>query len=273
MFGGPSQVDLWDPKPELKKRDGQVMPNLDEDPLLKVRDPGNLLGSTRKFTNSGSSGLPFSDLFPHLSHRADDIAVIRSMYADSFAHGSALLQMNTGFIRQGYPSLGSWAIYGLGTVNQNLPAFAVMVDQRGGPIGGPPNWNSGFMPATYQGTQFRTSGDPIIDLSPPAGVTLTQQRQQLDFLEGLNRLHRMKLPNESLLKARLETYELAYLMQTHAPEAVDLSQETEDVKQQYGMDNPKTEPFGRRCLLARRLVERGVRFVQVYSGGRGADDS
>lgn len=273
MYGGPSQVDLWDPKPELIKRHGEVLPNLDDDPLLKVRNPGTLLGSTRQFTQSGSSGLPFSDLFPNLSRCADDIAVIRSMYADSFAHGSGLLQMNTGFIRQGYPSLGSWSIYGLGTMNQNLPAFVVMVDQRGGPISGPPNWNSGFMPATYQGTQFRTSGDPIIDLSPPAGVTLKQQRQQLDFLEGLNRLHREKLPNESLLKARLGTYELAYRMQTHAPEAVDLAQETREVKQQYGLDNPKTEPFGKRCLLARRLVERGVRFVQVYSGGGHGDDT
>jgi hypothetical protein len=270
MYGGPSQVDIWDPKPELTNRHGQKMPNLDGDPLLKVRNPGTLLGSSRKFTKSGQSGIEVSDLFPNLARRIDDLAVIRSTYADSFAHGSGLLQMNTGFLRQGYPSVGSWVTYGLGTANQNLPAFVVLLDQRGGPITGPPNWSSGFMPATYQGTQFRTSGDPILNLTPPAGTSAGQQRNELDLLARLNGLHG---PDDSELVARVASYELAFRMQAHAPEAVDLSRETEQTRREYGLDNPQTEKFGRRCLLARRLVERGVRFVQVYSGGGHSEET
>jgi hypothetical protein len=272
MYGGPSQVDLWDPKPELGRRHGQSMPNLESDPLLKLRNPGTLLASTRKFTPAGQSGVPVSDLFPNLARRIDDMAVIRSTYADSFAHGSGLLQMNTGYLRLGYPCLGSWVTYGLGTANQNLPAFVVLLDHRGGPISGPPNWSAGFMPAAYQGTQFRTSGDPIIDLSP-AGVTTAQQRVQLDLLKRLNDIHRADLPFQSDLAARIESYELAFRMQAHAPEAVDLSRETEATKRLYGLDQPVAEKFGRRCLLARRLIERGVRFVQVYSGGGHTDDT
>jgi hypothetical protein len=273
MYGGPSQVDLWDPKPELIKRSGQPMPNLESDPLFKVRHPGTLLGSRRKFTKSGRNGVEVSDLYPHLAKCIDDIAVIRSTYADSFAHGSGLLQMNTGFLRLGYPSLGSWVTYGLGSASQNLPGFVVLLDHRGGPIGGPPNWGAGFMPAAYQGTQFRTSGDPIINLSPPAGVSAAQQRQQLDLLGQLNQVHRRASPDNSELAARIAGYELAFRMQAHAPEAVDLAQETEETKRLYGLDNPLTEKFGRRCLLARRLVERGVRFVQVYSGGGHNDEN
>src|SRR4051812_45392279 len=182
MYGGPSQVDTWDPKPELTKRHGQPIPNLDSDPLLKVRNPGKLLASTRKFTEAGRSGIAVSDLYPNLARCIDNLAIIRGTYADSFAHGSGLLQMNTGFLQQGYPSLGSWVTYGLGTVNQNLPAYVVMLDQRGGPITGPPNWGAGFMPAAYQGTQFRTTGDPILHLSPPEGITPQQQRNQIDLL-------------------------------------------------------------------------------------------
>jgi hypothetical protein len=267
MYGGPSQVDTWDPKPELARRHGQPIPNLDKDPLLKVRKPGSLLASSRKFTRAGDSGVEVSDLYPHLARCIDDMAIIRGTYADSFAHGSGLLQMNTGYLRQGYPSLGSWVTYGLGTVNQNLPAFVVMLDPRGGPITGPPNWGSGFMPATYQGTQFRTQGDPILHLKPPRGVSTAQQRQQLDLLARFNRRHAKASPGNSELAARIASYELAFRMQAHAPGAVDLSGEKAAVKKLYGLDNPRTAPFGRRCLLARRLVERGVRFVQVYSGG------
>ncbi len=273
MYGGPSQVDTWDPKPELTRYHGRPIPDLDRDPLLKVRNPGRLLASTRKFTRSGQSGLEVSDLYPHLAGCIDDLAVIRGTYADSFAHGSGLLQMNTGFIRQGYPSLGSWVSYGLGTLNQNLPAFVVLLDPRGGPIGGPPNWSSGFMPAAYQGTQFRTSGAPVLYLDPPVGVSRAQQRQQLDLLADFNRMHQRASPDNSELSARIASYELAFRMQAHAPEAVDLSRETAGTKQLYGLDHPRTEKFGRRCLLARRLVERGVRFVQVYSGGGHLDDT
>jgi hypothetical protein len=273
MYGGPSQVDLWDPKPELTKRHGEPIPNLGSDPLLKARSPGALLASSRKFTKWGQSGIEVSDLYPHLSGRVDDLCVIRSTHADSFAHGSGLLQMNTGFLRQGFPSMGSWLTYGLGTLNQNLPGFVVLLDHRGGPITGPPNWSSGFMPAAYQGTQFRTSGDPILHLTPPAGTTPQQQRNQLDLLGRLNQMHGAASPDNSELSARIASYELAFRMQRHAPEAVDLGQETDETKRLYGLDNPLTEKFGRRCLLARRLVERGVRFVQVYSGGGHSEET
>ncbi|MCL6502428.1 MAG: DUF1501 domain-containing protein [Pirellulales bacterium] len=273
MYGGPSQVDLFDPKPELARRTGEPMPNLDADPLFKVRNPGNLMGAKHAFLRCGQSGLEISDLYPMLGRCADDMAIIRSCYADSFAHGSGLLQMNTGFIRQGHPSLGSWVSYGLGTENQDLPAFVVFLDPRGGPIGGAPNWGAGFMPAAYQGTQFRTTGDPLIDLSPPGGLSRAQQREQLDLLARLDDLSPAVISRQDELAARLATYELAFRMQVHAPEAVDLSQETAETQALYGLDNPTTEPFGTRLLMARRLIERGVRFVQVYSGGGHNDEN
>ncbi len=273
MYGGPSQVDLWDPKPELTKRHGQPIPNLDADPLLKVRKPGTLLASKYQFARAGRSGVEMSELYPHLARCIDDMAIVRGTYADSFAHGSGLLQMNTGFLRLGYPSLGSWVSYGLGTVNQNLPAFVVMLDHRGGPIGGPPNWGAGFMPAAYQGTQFRTSGEPILNLAPPPDISAQQQRNELDLLGRFNQLHSAGSPADSELAARVASYELAFRMQAHAPEAVDLTRETQETRRLYGLDNPRTEKFGRRCLLARRLVERGVRFVQVYSGGGHNDEN
>jgi hypothetical protein len=273
MYGGPSHVDLFDPKPELLKRTGQPMPNLDADPLFKVRNPGHLMGSPFPFRPHGESGVEVSSLYPNLSRCVDDMAILRSCYADSFAHGSGLLQMNTGFIRQGYPSVGSWVTYGLGTVNQDLPAFVVFLDHRGGPIGGAPNWGAGFMPAMYQGTQFRTTGDPLIDLTPPGGMTPAQRRQQLDLLRGLAELSSAAAARQSELAARIETYELAFRMQAHAPEAVDLDGETAETLSLYGLNDPVSEKFGRRCLMARRLIERGVRFVQVYSGGGHNDEN
>src|SRR6516162_5903143 len=201
MYGGPSQVDLWDPKPELTKRTGQPMPNLDDDPLFKGRNPGTLLGSKYRFVKCGRSGIEMSELYPHLGRCVDDMAIIRGTYADSFAHGSGLLQMNTGFLRQGYPSLGSWVSYGLGSESQNLPGFVVMLDHRGGPIGGPPNWGNGFMPAAYQGTQFRVSGDPIINLSPPPGTSAAQQRRSLDLLAQFNEMHDRATPENTEVAA------------------------------------------------------------------------
>jgi hypothetical protein len=174
---------------------------------------------------------------------------------------------------QGYPSLGSWVTYGLGTVNQNLPGYVVLLDHRGGPISGPPNWGSGFMPATYQGTHFRTSGEPILNLEPPKGVTAAQQRNQLDLLAKLSLPPECASTENSELKARIASYELAFRMQASAPEAVDISSESAETRRLYGLDDPRTERFGRRCLLARRLVERGVRFVQVYSGGGHNDEN
>ena len=186
MYGGSARLIRLTPSRELAKHNGKPIPMLDSDPLLKVRKPGTLLGSSRRFARHGQAGNEISDLYPHLAGCVDCMAVIRSMYADSFAHGSGLLQMNTGFLGQGYPSLGSWVTYGLGTVNQNLPGYVVLLDHRGGPISGPPNWGSGFMPATYQGTQFRTSGEPILNLQPPKGITAAQQRNQLDLLAELS---------------------------------------------------------------------------------------
>ncbi len=271
MYGGVSQVDTWDPKPELTRRSGQPMPLLD--PVLKARNPGTLLGSPRRFARHGESGIEVSDLYPHLARQVDRLAVIRGTWTNSFAHGSGLLQMNTGYLRQGFPCLGSWVAYGLGSLSRNLPGFVVMLDHRGGPIGGAPNWGHGFMPAAYQGTQLRTSGDPILHLSPPPGVTTRQQRHQLDLLADLDRGHQKATPDNSELEARLAGYELAFNMQKHAPEAVDLSREPVAVRRLYGLDEPLTAKFGMRCLLARRLVERGVRFVQVYSGGGHNDEN
>lgn len=270
MYGGPSQVDLFDPKPILNQKDGHTIDL--ETRKGQVRQV-KLLGTPRTFTRHGESGMEISDLYPNLARCADDLCVVRSMYADSFAHGSALIQMNTGSIFQGKPCLGSWTTYGLGTENQNLPGFVVMIDPRGGPIGGSPNWGAGYMPATYQGTQFRVEGDPILNLSPRAPVTREEQRAQLDFLARLNEPHLTDRAYDSDLAARISSYELAYRMQATAPEAVDLSSESQETKDLYGLDDERCADFGRKCLMARRLVERGVRFVQVYSGGGHLDEN
>lgn len=270
MYGGPSQVDLFDPKPVLNEKNGKTIDlEVRKDSIAKA----TLLGSPFKFAKHGQCGAEVSELFPHLAGCADDMTIIRSMWADSFAHGSAMIQMNTGSIFQGKPCLGSWTAYGLGSPNRNLPGFVVMLDPRGGPIGGAPNWGAGYMPATYQGTQFRTSGDPILNLSPRAPVTQQEQRAQLDLLARLNASHRVDRTQESELAARINSYELAYRMQAHAPEAVDLSSESAETKALYGIDDERSADFGRKCLLARRLVERGVRFVQIYSGGGHLDEN
>lgn len=270
MYGGPSQVDLFDPKPSLSAKNGQT---IDIESRKGVINKGTLLGSPRKFEKHGASGIEVSDLYPHLAKCVDDMTIIRSMHADSFAHGSALIQMNTGSVFQGKPCLGSWTTYGLGSESRDLPGFVVLLDPRGGPIGGAPNWGAGYMPATYQGTQFRVTGDPILNLTPKAPVTREEQRSQLDFLAKLNERHREARPHESELQARIASYELAYRMQAHAPEAVDLAGETDETKELYGMNDKASADFGRKCLMARRLVERGVRFVQIYSGGGHNDEN
>jgi hypothetical protein len=273
MYGGPSQMDLFDYKPELQKRDGQSV-NLE----IRRRDvqSGKLLASKRTFAQYGQSGLWCSDLLPHLAKKMDKLAVIKSLYADSFAHGSAMLQMNSGRIIQGYPSIGSWLSYGLGSMNQNLPGYVVMLDPRGGPISGAANWSSGFMPAAYQGTVFRSSGQPILNLSSNSGRTPEMQRDLITTANELNAQHLARRPGYSELQARIVTYELAFQLQTTAPEALDFAQESAATKEMYGLNDPKPEyhplalgpaPFGRQCLIARRLVERGVRFVQIYHGG------
>jgi Protein of unknown function (DUF1501) len=276
MFGGPSQLDLFDYKPELQKRDGQTIQN---EFRRNTKTKATLQASRRTFRQHGQSGLWCSDAFPRLAQHMDKLAVIKSLHSDSFAHGSAVLQMNSGRILQGHPSLGAWLSYGLGTLNQNLPSYVVMLDPRGGPTTGAPNWAGGYMPAVYQGTVLRTSGNPILNLKPPAEVSREMQRREIDFINELNGLHQATRPGYSELAARIASYELAFQLQATAPEALDLSQEDARTLEMYGINQPKPSwhslaqgpaPFGRQCLTARRLIERGVRFVQLYSGGGAA---
>ena len=272
MYGGPSQMDLFDYKPELQKRDGQ---SVQMEIRRRSMQASTLLASRREFKQHGESGQWCSDALPELSKHMDKLAVIKSLYADSFAHGSANLQMNSGRVLQGFPAIGSWLSYGLGSENQNLPAFVVMLDPRGGPISGAANWNSGFMPAAYQGTVFRSSGDPVLYLSSPQDLPRHLQREQIDAIAALNAEHLRRRPGYSELQARIASYELAFQLQSSAPELLDLSNESAATLDSYGLNDPKPNHpislgpsvFGRQCLLARRLVERGVRFVQIYSGG------
>jgi hypothetical protein len=262
MVGGPSHIDTFDPKPELVKLHGQDYTFAGVTSAKSQKTSGKLKGAPWKFHRSGGAGIEVSELFPHVAGCIDDIAVIRSMTADSAAHGAASLQMNTGHIRQGFPSMGSWAVYGLGTLNQNMPGFVVLVN--GPPYSGALNWGAGFMPAAYQGTLFNTTGDPILNLSPASGISREGQRQQIQLIERLNQAQLTADPDNSELAARIANYELAFRMQAHSPEAVDLSQETLAIQQRYGIGQETTDRFGRSCLLARRLVERGVRFVELF---------
>jgi hypothetical protein len=266
MVGGPSHIDMYDPKPALNKLDGKPLP----ESFGKVRsqfvenDPV-CLGSHRKWGRYGQCGMDMSDLVPHMYKHADDIALIRSCAVDSVIHAPAHYQMNTGRAFMGFPSLGSWITYGLGSESDNLPAFVVMTQPEGTPEGGAPCWGAGFLPALYQGTLFRNGPNPIINLNPPAEFSRTQQRKTLDLLRAMNESDLES--DDTELSARIASYELAFRMQSEAPEAVDLSLESAETKELYGLNDPQTSEFGARCLLARRLVERGVRFVQVYSGG------
>lgn len=265
-YGGVSHVDTFDPKPELQKRAGEAMTGKGE-VVVSQGHPGGLMPSPWKFAKHGECGMDVSELFPHVARHVDKIALIRSMYSLSNDHAPALFQMNTGSVLNGHPSMGSWITYGLGTENQNLPAFVVFQDWRGGPIGGAPNWGNGYMPATFQGTPFRTNGDPIVDLKPPEGVSPERQRAWLKLLEKLNAEHAAKNPADTEFAARIASFELAYQMQKHATEAVAIAAEPAHIHKLYGLDQKHTAYVGRQLLMARRLVERGVRFVQVYSGG------
>jgi hypothetical protein len=265
-YGGVSQVDTFDPKPDLLKYQGETMQGVGEVRTI-MGTPGGLMPSPWTFKKYGQSGMEISELFPHVAQHADDIALIRSMHALSPAHGPALFQMNTGSILAGHPSVGSWITYGLGTVNENLPGFIVFTDYRGGPINGPPNWGNGYMPAAYQGTQFRDTGDPIVDLKPPVARTPDEQRKWLRLVHELNERHASANPADTELAARIHSYELAFRMQTHAPDAIDISKESDATKKLYGVGEQPTDYFARQVLMARRLVERGVRYVQIFSGG------
>ena len=272
MEGGPSHVDLFDPKPMLQKLAGQPMPKSFGKVITAMGTAGNaLLPSKRTFTQHGQSGLPISDWYPHVSEHADDLCVIRSCWADGLNHVGSVCQMNTGTILAGRPSMGAWVTYGLGSVSENLPAFVILTD-AGEVNGGPTNWSAGFLPATYQGTHFRQGNPPIFHLAPPLGIGDRQQRGKIDFLNELNRRFDASRGNDNELNARINAYELAYRMQSAAPDAVDLSRESEATRELYGLNDKTTAITGANCLLARRLVERGVRFVQVYSGsGSGWD--
>jgi hypothetical protein len=266
MYGGPSHIDTFDYKPAMKGMDGKTI-------AVKTfgrgghKNTGRIVETRFSFKQYGQSGAWVSEIFPNLATCVDDIAFIKSMTADSPIHGSAMIQMNTGKILSGSPCLGSWVNYGLGTMNQNLPGFVVMLDPRGGPISGAKNWSSGYMPATYQATVINATDNPILDLKRPEGITPQVQREMLDTLKEYNAEHELLRGDNSNLAARIASYELAYRMQSSAPEATDLNTEPEHIKEMYGLNDKRSEVFGRQCLMARRMVERGVRFIQLYSGG------
>jgi hypothetical protein len=273
MEGGPSHVDLFDPKPLLTKLDGKPVPDSIGRPAQTSRGTAHntLMASRRQWKQYGKSGMWVSDWYQNVAEHVDDMTILRSCWADGLNHVGSVCQMNTGSILAGRPSMGAWVTYGLGTANKNLPTFVVLSDGRD-PLGGGANWNSGFLPALYQGTRFRTGDTPILDLKPPSGVSDDQQRNRLGLLQKLNQLWSADKPDDTELDARIRSFELAYQMQSSAADAVDLSKESESTKKLYGIDNPTTSVFGTNCLMARRLVERGVRFIELYSGaGSGWD--
>lgn len=272
MYGGPSHVDTFDYKPDLYPLDGKTI-DVKTFGRGGHKNQGRVVGPKWGFKQYGQSGKYVSDLFPNVAEHVDDIAFIHSMTAESPIHGSAMLMMNSGQILSGRPSMGSWVNYGLGTANQNLPGYVVMLDQSGGPISGAKNWTSGYMPASYQGTVFRPKGTPILDLKNARNMSANEQQVLLKHLSHYNHGHLSERVDNSNLAARIASYELAYKMQSSAPEAVDVDGEAEHIKAMYGIDHDRTEDFGKKCLLARRLVERGVRFIQIYSGGAHNDQN
>lgn len=267
MEGGPSHLDLLDPKPLLNKLAGQKMPESFVRPISPMGEGNSpLLGEKRKWARHGKSGLWMSDWIPNIATCADDIAVIRSCKGEGINHSSGVCQMNTGSIVGGRPSLGSWVSYGLGSEADDLPAFVVLQDGKGPVVNGPRNWSAGFMSAVHQGTRLESGREPIQNLFRPDGVTAARERSKLNLLGSLNAEIGRQYPTNTELDARIRGYELAFRMQAGAPDAVDLSRETQSTHELYGTDRPETESFGRLCLLGRRLVERGVRFVQLYHG-------
>ena len=267
--GGPSHVDTWDYKPELQKRDGQELPNFDKSTGFFVNNTGPLMKSPFQWKQHGQSGKWVSDLFPQLSKQVDKMAFVHSLWSESNNHSPALFMMNTGLPRMGFPSVGSWVTYGLGSENENLPGFVVMSDPkgRGLPKGHSLNWTSGFLPGAYQGTWLKPTGEPIDNLTPAAGTSPADQTARLGLMDELNRLQLAADGPDRELEARIKSFELAYRMQDAAPEALDVNRETKATQDLYGVGRPECDHIARQCLTARRLVERGVRFVQIYSGG------
>jgi hypothetical protein len=274
MEGGPSHLDTFDRKPLLNKLAGQKLPPSYKVPVLAMGESdAPILGCKREWKQYGQSGLWISDWFKHVAEHADDLAVINSCQSDGINHAGGVCQMNTGSIFGGRPSLGAWVNYGLGSLNDDLPSFVVIKDSEGTVVNGVRNWGSGFMPAVYQGTEFNGEGVPVKYLENPKSVSDNAQRQKLDLLAKLNRNYGATRTDNTELEGRIRAYELAYTMQAAAPVAVDLGGESEAIKKLYGMDQAHTAVYGRNCLLARRLVERGVRFVQLYSGAGSKWDS
>jgi hypothetical protein len=274
MEGGPSHLDTFDRKPLLNKLAGQRLPSSYKVPVLAMGESkAPLLESKRSWKQYGESGLWISNWFEHVGQHADELAVINSCVSDGINHAGGVCQMNTGSIFGGRPSLGAWVNYGLGTENQDLPGFVVIKDSEGTVVNGVRNWGSGFMPAVHQGVEFNSDGVPIKYLDNPKGISPQRQRDKLDLLASLNRDYGATRTDNSELEARIRAYELACAMQAEAPRIVELNSESEATKALYGMDQPETAVYGRNCLLARRLVENGVRFVQLYSGAGSKWDS
>lgn len=267
MHGGPSHVDLFDPKPELTRLAGQSLPESFGEVMTRRKVAANpLLPAIKPFRPHGESGLEISDFLPHIGECADELCVLRGCHGDSVNHPQSVYQMTTGSILIGRPSVGAWVAYGLGTENQNLPAFVVLPDPGNGVKGGPPAWGSGYLPATFQGTMMRPGKSPLLYLQPPEGITPERQRRLLAFVQKSNQRHMAERDFDDQLAARINAYELAFRMQTEAPDVVDLRSESASTLTEYGIGEPDTDEFGTRCLLARRMIERGVRFVQLYSG-------
>jgi hypothetical protein len=269
MNGGQSQVDTWDPKPELQRRSGAELTGFDKNTGFFNDQVGPLMGSPFRFARHGESGAWVSEIFPRLSGQVDRLAFLHGCFTETNNHAPALFQMNTGMSRMGFPCVGSWVTYGLGSESRDLPAFVVMYDTlgRGLPKGHALNWSAGFLPSVYQGTALAAQGPPIANLARAAGLSGVEQRRQLDLLREWNLEHAAHRGADPALEARIESFELAYRMQMAAPEAMDLARESQATRDLYGLDDPGCSHFARQCLLARRLVERGVRFVQIYSGG------
>lgn len=267
MSGGPSHLETFDPKPDLQRLHGQRVP--DSFGMVKTRrgvEKNKLLATKRTFRRYGQAGIDVSDLLPHTATCVDDLCVLRGCYGDSVTHPESVYLMNTGSILMGRPSLGAWVSYGLGTENRNLPAYVVLPDPGGWVKGGAPAWGNGFLPAAFQGTVLRGGTTPILHLETPKGIGDAQQRRTLDLIHTLNEEHQRQRTADTELAARIAAYELAFRMQAHAPEVVDIRSETNATRRLYGLDDKETAEFGLRCLLARRMVERGVRFVQLYCG-------
>jgi hypothetical protein len=271
MEGGPSHLDTFDPKPRL--HDLHLKEFVREDKFVSAMASGKryFVESPFKFRQRGKSGLWMSEHFKHMADVADELCVYRGCQVDSINHPTACYQMNTGNRFAGDPAMGAWVSYGLGTVNQDLPSFIVL-PELSYPQGGTANWSNGYLPASYQGTALRAAGSPLLDLNPPPGVTRDMQRANLDMLATMNAEHQKQHAAHAELAARMESYELAFRMQAQVPDLIDLKHEDEKTRAMYGIGEENTDEFGRKCLLARRLVEKGVRFVQVWSGGWDSHD-